>query len=319
MKQHWRPSLGFVIGGGLLGTLCVSLLGLVALRYLGPEIGFRNAAFVLAIGILFSTSVIGWLMVRLLLRPITQLRNYAAGQEKGADTSKPQNYGTREIEQTAKAVISMTEALRDREATVRSFTDHVVHELKTPISGIRAASELLQDGDGLGPEDLALLDQIDGARKQIEDQLEALRAMTRAREARYVGSTTLPAGLEVIQRQFAELKIAFSGDEESFPMAQEGLHVVLTHLLQNAQEHGATNVDINTEEIDSHPVLTVSDNGPGISTGNAGHIFEPFFTSRRDAGGTGMGLTIVRNILKAHGADIELLDRSPGAHFRITF
>jgi two-component system, OmpR family, sensor kinase len=55
----------------------------------------------------------------------------------------------------------------------------------------------------------------------------------------------------------------------------------------------------------------VQDDGRGISPGNRERVFEPFFTTGRETGGTGMGLSIVRNILAAHGGEISL-DAAPG-------
>ncbi|SFJ43266.1 HAMP domain-containing sensor histidine kinase [Celeribacter neptunius] len=319
MSRRWRPSLGFVIGGGLSGALLVSLLGLVALRYLGPEIGFRKAAVILAIGILVTTATLGWLMVRLLLRPIAQLRDYAASHEAGQIAPRPQHFGTQEITQTAEAVISMTEALRDREATVRSFTDHVVHELKTPISAIRAATELLEDSATLIGEDAGLLQQLDGARAQIEAQLESLRAIARARETRYIGKVSLGDVVASLRDQFTDVAVICAAPQEPLPMAIEGVQLVCSQLLRNAREHGASRVELSCSERAGRVILDVKDNGDGVSPGHAAHVFEPFFTSRRQAGGTGMGLAITRNVLKAHGAKIELLSASRGAHFRISF
>ena len=74
MTQKWRPSLAFVLGGALCGTLALSFVGLVAFRYLGPMMGFREAAILLAIIIAGATSILGWLLVRLLLRPICMYR-----------------------------------------------------------------------------------------------------------------------------------------------------------------------------------------------------------------------------------------------------
>ena len=65
--------------------------------------------------------------------------------------------------------------------------------------------------------------------------------------------------------------------------------------------------------------LVVADDGPGISPGNRAHVFEPFFTTRRDSGGTGMGLTIAANLLAAHGCTIRLCETGPGAAFEIGF
>ena len=58
---------------------------------------------------------------------------------------------------------------------------------------------------------------------------------------------------------------------------------------------------------------------PGISTGNASQVFEPFFTTRRDMGGTGMGLAIVKTLLLAHGGQISLDEVDSGSRFRIRF
>ena len=66
--EKWRPSLWFVLGGALASTLFLSLLGIVILRYLGPEIGFRNAAYLLVLGIGGITVIIWVLLLRLLLR-----------------------------------------------------------------------------------------------------------------------------------------------------------------------------------------------------------------------------------------------------------
>jgi signal transduction histidine kinase len=62
----------------------------------------------------------------------------------------------------------------------------------------------------------------------------------------------------------------------------------------------------------------VSDDGPGISEANRAHVFDPFFTTHRDHGGTGMGLTIARALLHSHGGTIELLPSEKGARFRLT-
>ena len=65
-------------------------------------------------------------------------------------------------------------------------------------------------------------------------------------------------------------------------------------------------------------VVHVADNGAGVSAGNRERIFDPFFTTRRAEGGTGMGLGIVRALLRAHGGDIALGESADGAVFVLT-
>ena len=309
--RRWRPSLAFVLMGALAATLALSFAGLVALRYLGPAIGFRPAAALLALGIVAATAVLGWLLIRLLLRPIRALEAYATATASGLAPDPPRHFGTRELHRTAVATIGMAETLRDRAATVKGFTDHVTHELRTPVAAIRAAVELLQDA-GPSPGDARLLAQIDGARAQLEVQLSALRDIARAREARYLGTCTLN-GVTL-----PEGPLHVSGGDVPLPLSAEGMALVLGHLIRNAADHGTSRIDLCAEP---GPVLTVTDDGPGISPGNAARVFDPFFTTRREGGGTGMGLAIVRGILSAHRATIDLAPAEPGrgARFVIRF
>ncbi|WP_136440984.1 sensor histidine kinase [Pacificoceanicola onchidii] len=316
--RRWRPSLGLVLGGGLAGTLVLSLAGLVVFRYLGPAIGYQNAAILLGLIIAAATAFLGWLLVRLLLRPIHALQSYAAQVQADpqADTPPPGHFGTHELHATAQSVMEMAGVLRDREQSLRSYSDHVTHEIKTPVAGIRAAVELLEDGGALAAEDRALVDQISGAGRQIEGQLDALRQAARAREVRYVGVSSVGAALEA-----AELSAEVSEADRSaeLPLSLPGLRVVLEQLIGNARAQGAGQVTLSVMERAGARVLRVTDDGPGISDGNRARIFEPFFTTRREADGTGMGLFIVQTLLRAHGADIALCPSGTGAVFEITF
>jgi signal transduction histidine kinase len=63
--------------------------------------------------------------------------------------------------------------------------------------------------------------------------------------------------------------------------------------------------------------IKVADDGEGVSPNNRGQIFDSFFTTRRERGGTGMGLAIVRAVLEAHGGTIRLVDAGTGAAFEL--
>ncbi|MGR3624607.1 sensor histidine kinase [Pseudophaeobacter sp.] len=321
LVQKWRPTLALVLGGGLLGTLILSLIGLVALRYLGPEIGFRNAAAILAALILLATACLGVLLVRLLITPIRNLQTYAAKmrEDPSQNTDIPYHSGTKELHHMARSVVEMADHLRNREITIRSFTDHVSHEIKTPVSAIRAAAELIEDGEGLPPQDQQLLQQILGATQQIETQLAALRDVARAREIRHHGKSTLGSQRPWLKETFPDLDIMLTGEDHPIPLADAGLRILLTHLQSNAREHGAKSVTLTVVQQPTEVTLEISDDGSGISAGNARQIFDPFFTTKRGKGGTGMGLAILRNMLGVHGAQITLQPSSQGASFLVRF
>ena len=323
-SRKWRPALWMVLGGALLATLALSFAGLIALRYLGPEFGFRRSAMALALAIGASTALLGWLLARLLLRPVTTLAEQAAALRRDpqhAITQLP-HYGTRELRDLAHGITAMAAALQNREAQLRAFTDHVTHELKTPVTAIRAAAELLADGNLSAP-DQRLVAQIAGATAQMQTQLEALRRVTAAREPGHHGMTRLSVLLPELQAAHPTLILVCEGADPEIPLAASGLRIVLGHLLGNAAQHGATRVDLLASAVPGPgggaTTLIVTDNGTGISTGNRTRIFTPFFTTTREQGGTGMGLTITANLLMAHGARIALWPAAEGTRFQLTF
>ena len=314
--RRWRPPLPLVLFGALFGTLALSFLGLLALRLAGPEIGFRNAALVIAAAIAVATGVLAWLLARLILGPVTALSRFAAEVRSGhGDAAPPGRFGTSELGDLGASVVGMARALRRREASLRAFADHATHEIKTPVSTIRAAAEMLAEAQALPDHDRALVAGVSEACAQIEAQLDALRRVARAREPVHHGQTTLAAvaprldagGLVVALGEGARLPL---------PLAEEGLRIVLQEIARNAAQHGAGRLELSAL---AGPVVVVQDDGPGVSPGHADRVFEPFFTSRRGEGDAGMGLAIASALLAAHDASIRLAPSAVGARFEIVF
>ena len=316
----WRPPLLLVLGGVLGTVLAAPLAGLFALRFLGPSLGFRSSALLIAALVLLLTLILGYLLWRLLLRPVTALADRAAqvkaGQPMALDPLP--HYGTQELQGLGQAVLDMAATLQNREATIRSFTDHATHELKTPISAIRGAAEILDVDAGLAAQDRRLVASILASAHQMEAQLLALRRVAAAREPTHHGQCTLAALAPMLRADFAGLTQTITGGGVLLPLSPQGMDIVLRQMLGNAQAHGATAVSLQASD-GRRPALTISDNGAGISDGNRAQVFTPFFTTRRNSGGTGMGLTIVRSLLQAHGAAITLLPTDSGSAFRIDF
>lgn len=98
---------------------------------------------------------------------------------------------------------------------------------------------------------------------------------------------------------------------------QATIEAALTTLFENARQAGATRIEVTAKANQSYLTLFVSDDGPGVPSGDAPRLFDAFFTSRRETGGTGLGLPIARSLLKASGGDIELRAAEAGAMFAI--
>ena len=100
-------------------------------------------------------------------------------------------------------------------------------------------------------------------------------------------------------------------------ISADNLAIVLSHLIDNAERHRATRIDIVAERKDSVLIIRFSDDGDGIDPDIRDHVFEPFYTTARISGGTGMGLAIARTMLRAHGGGIALADAERGTSFEL--
>ena len=299
----WRPPLALVLGGTLAAVFFLPLIGIGYFRVAGGVLGWAETAWMIGWMAFAATVVLGYLLWRLVLQPVRALTAYAEAHD---DAVAPSHFGTPEFSALGQAVLDMTATLNGRAAVLRSYADHVTHELKSPLTVVRGAAELLDD-PGLAAADRdRLLSGIREATDRMEALLDSQRALARAQEP-------MPAGECRLSEVLADHDVKLVNDGV-VPLPREVMVLVATHLIGNARAHGAAAV---TCELQGDR-LVISDDGPGISPGNRDRVFDPFFTTRREVGGTGMGLPIVQRMLRAQGAEIVLLDR-PGAVFEIRF
>lgn len=288
---------------------------------LTPYTGRRNAVLIVAAGSFLATLVLGMLLWRLILAPVQALAARAQSIRGGDAPEGLDHYGTPEIGELAQAVLDMAEVLQSREMAVRGYTDHVTHELKTPLTAIRGAAELLEAEEDLPEETRHLVRTIGEAEKRAVKLLGAARQIAAARMPEHRGTTQLRHCIPSLEQRLSKTELKVINDNVELPLARSGLEVVLGHLVENAEQAGASTLILDSGRNAEGPWLTVEDDGPGISSGNASQVFEPFFTTRRDTGGTGMGLAIAQTMLLAHGALIRLMetDGDRGTKFHIQF
>ncbi|MET0294292.1 MAG: ATP-binding protein, partial [Phenylobacterium sp.] len=99
---------------------------------------------------------------------------------------------------------------------------------------------------------------------------------------------------------------------------EAALETALTTLAVNARQAGAARLSLSAAQAGDVLIIAAQDDGPGIPPADRTRLFEPFFTSRRAQGGTGLGLPIARSLLSASQARIDFVESDRGARFDLS-
>lgn len=309
-----------VVGDHVVGAAYISRTPGNVVQYLYLE---RANLIRTGIGVGLAALAIGFVFWRFITRPIYGLiASTTAISDGSTDTIRPlPHYGTREVAHLGQSFLTMADALQARAAAIQTFTAHVTHELKSPITSVAGAAELLRDKGGqMTPEQQGrFLDNIASDASRMAHLLDQLRNLAAARELARSGTALVSDAILGLSQRFPELDIECRNPRQLVPLAAENLTIILTHLMENAAEHGATKVTLYPHRQSDALVLSVIDNGVGIDPANANRIFDAFFTTRRDSGGTGMGLGIVSAILATAQAEITHVPTPSGTRFDLRF
>ena len=228
--------------------------------------------------------------------------------------------------------------LRQRLAALESdktrFVRHISHELKTPLAAIREGVALLQDrvAGTLTPDQAEIArilhDNSAALQAQIED---LLRYHAMAFDAQQLKRTPVDvkalllriAEAQRLQWQARDLCVSVTGRPTRAAVDADRLSVALANLLSNAVRFSPSGTAIRfvlTEE-PGRLAIDCIDEGPGVAADEAERIFDPFYQGRHQPAGArhgnGIGLSIVRDHVQAHGGSVRLMPGQAGAHFRI--
>lgn len=307
-----------IVGEAVAGVAYASRTPNNIFKHLFAE---RRKVALAGASILLVTALIGFVFSRTITRPIHGLiaQTQVIGQGERAPAPPLTHYGTREIASLSQSFHEMAERLSERSAYISTFATHVSHELKSPLTSIQGAAELMKDPSMSEAQRQRFLGNIIDDTHRLTRLLDRLRELARADNPQQVGTTALDTVLGLVRDAFPALAITIEGEREAMlGLSADNALIVFSHLADNALRHNASRLRIKTRRVGDRLGIIVSDDGDGIAAANRERVFDPFFTTRRESGGTGMGLGIVQSMLRSHDGAIALLPSEKGAAFEIT-
>ena len=274
--------------------------------------------------------VVAFLLAETLTRPLRQLRQGAERMERGELDVRVAAAGAPELEALGRSLNRLAETLEHEEEVRKANAADLAHELRTPVNALLSRVEAAQDGVLTGPDNLEVMHAEALRLTRLLDDLARLADAERpgllvdkhpvdfADVAERVAASFAP--------RFEDSGVALVVDTASVEVLGDGdrLEQIVTNLVANAWRYtdsGEVRLRVAREGEDA--VLEVADTGVGIAPEDLRHIFARFWRGDRSrsraTGGAGIGLAIVRELVRAHDGRIDV-DSTPGqgSSFRVT-
>lgn len=264
---------------------------------------------------LLSIGALAWVVTRMATRPLKHLAQAAENLGKDLDRAPLQVEGSTEIRQAAIAFNAMQARIRDHVSQRTQMLAAITHDLQTPLTRLRLRIEKVRDEE--------LRDKLiaDLAHTQVivREGLELARSMNSGEPFQLLDLDSLLDSV-CTDAVDAGQSVTLEGRAQISIMAQPvALRRCLTNLLDNAIKYGYhAQVSVRHQLLNQAPwiAIVIRDGGPGIPADQMEKVFEPFYrleSSRsRETGGTGLGLTIARNLARQHGGEITLANQPEG-------
>lgn len=290
------------------------------------ERAYRDASVLaLSIGILLSlitATAVAWFLARRLRRPLDEITRAATEFGRGHHEVRVGaiDSGT-ELDTLAHAFDAMATRIQGVEDGRRRMLSDLAHELRTPITTLTAYHDGLHDGVvTLGPESAAVLAEQTERIARLAADIEQVSSAEEGRldlEIRLRSvADLLCVAQDGLRDRFAARGITLTVEppdpvDLQVPVDRQRIGQVLTNLLTNALRHSSPGgvVTISSRTEAGEVLITVSDDGDGMTPEQLAHAFERFYRGdsarTHDRLGSGIGLTISRAIAEAHGGRLD--------------
>ena len=322
------PQFGAILAGANLRTAELSAEQLLS-----------TIALILPLGLVTALLVGSWIARRALApvdRIITEVREITDGRSLHRRLAEPMVKD--ELGRLTETLNQMVTRLERSFAALRRFTADASHELKTPLTVLRAGVERAITMPNLPSEALAALEETLQEINRMTELVEALLMLARADEGtaplhretvdlRAIVEETGETGELLAAEAGVNMEVATPADPVIVPVDASRIRQLILNLLTNAVKYtpAGGSVRLQLGPSNGRVTLTVADSGVGIAPGDLPHIFDRFWradsarTRTGERSGTGLGLAICKWIAEAHGGTIDVQSRpGRGTTFTVT-
>jgi len=335
LKPQWFD-IGDGMDGGPVRLLALPVkdlgwieIGLSLAEYESQMYQIRTV-FELALLVMVILGVLaGWLQLRTVFRSVEQVRRTALGISEGELDRRVALSGQgQELSDLANVFNTMLDRIQLLLGEMRDVSDHIAHDLRTPVSRIRGLAEtsLMENrhSDGSQTEALAtIVEEADQLGEMINTMLEIAQTdagLIHQQQEQVDLAAVLREAHDLFQPVAEDADIILSIELPDQPLQVTGnktrLQRAISNLIDNALKFSSAggHVSISAEINQDSLLVHISDQGIGISTADMAHIFERFYRSdqSRSQPGNGLGLSYAMSIIRSHAGNIEV-DSHAGA------
>jgi signal transduction histidine kinase len=280
------------------------------------------AALVSCLAVMIAVSMF---LSRRIARPVRAITASATDIARGEPPRSlaPTGFVPAEVATLSTALDRMMTQLTDRAAYIADFAANVSHELKTPITAILGAVELLDESWESMPVEQRqrFLANIEADAKRMERLVTRLLQLARIQSAPEAAESVSVSEFfdNVLARYGEKVRLSSARDTPArIVIHRDHLEAAIHNLIDNAVRHGGGKpVQVVLGNEAGRLLIRVLDHGSGISPANRPRIFDRFFTTERDRGGTGLGLSIVRAVAETRGGRVEMETGPDGTAFTL--
>ena len=299
-------------------------------------LGFQNRIRAASLGIGGLALVVALVFVFLLLQRIRALVRSMRVVAQGDYSYRHVNRGRDEITELGEEFNQLTERLQTTEEQRRRFVSDASHELKTPLASIRLLADSVVQNENVDAATMReFITDIGNEAKRLQRTTEKLLTLSRLDDGVSEPAGPVDLGKVVLATQTPLIPLTKEKDVRLSLKLEEDCRVLATeddlfHIVFNLEENAIKynvpggSVEISLQQDDKQVTLQVSDTGIGIPEADRENIFNRFYrvdkARSREAGGSGLGLSIVHDAVLAHGGSITVGQNSPqGSVFTVTF